>query len=107
MHRSETLKTLKDIEDAIQHEQNAGELLVILFRLLEVAETTAVASPIEVGRMNELAECLAEIRSLLVKFGSKPALQGVSGLAKDMASRFRDLEGRIKEIRNDCMARGR
>ena len=107
MQRSETIQTLKDIEEAIRHEKDTGELLVMLSRLLEIAETTIVLSRIEVGRMNQLAECLAEIRYLLDRLGSDHALQGVSRQAKEMASRYRDLEGRVKELRNDRMAMGK
>ena len=107
MHRSDTIKALKDIEEAIRHEKNTGELLIMLSKLLEIAETTMVISRIEVGRMNQLAECLAEIRYLLDRFGSDHALQGVSRQAKDMAARYRDLEGRVKELRNDRIAMGK
>jgi hypothetical protein len=58
-------------------------------------------SQIEVGVMNEMAGYLAEIRYLLDKVGSDPARQGVSRTAKHIAARYRNLEGRVKEIRND------
>lgn len=104
MHRSDTLKALQDIEKTIRQEQSTEEILLILSRLLEVAEATTDVSQIEVGRMNQLAEYLAEIRHILDKLGSDSARKSVSFAAKVMAMRYRDLEGRVKEIRNDCSA---
>ncbi len=104
MDRSGPLKELQDIEIAIRQEQNTEELLTMLSLLLDVAETTVTVSRIDVGRMNQIAESLAEIRYLLDRLGSDPAPKNVSFAAKVMAMRYRDLEGRVKEIRNDCAA---
>lgn len=104
MHASATLKALQDIEEAIRQEQSAGELLAMLSRLLDVAETAMDDSQIDVARLNHMAEYLAEIRHLLDRLGSDPAWKSVSFAAKVMAMRYRDLEGRVKEIRNDCSA---
>lgn len=104
MHRSGTLNALQEIEVALRQEQSTEDLLTMLSRLLDVAETTMDVSRIEVDLMNEMAEYLSEIRYLLDKIGSDPARQGVSLTAKSMAARYRDLEGRVKEIRNDSSA---
>jgi hypothetical protein len=105
MHRSGTLKALQEIEKTIRQEQSTGELLTMFSRVLDVAEAEINASRIEVVRMNQMAEYLAGIRYLLDRLGSDPARKSVSFAAKVMAMRYRDLEGRVKEIRNDCAAK--
>jgi len=104
MHRSGTLKVLQDIEGTIRQEQSPEELLAMLSRLLDVAEAEAGGSRIDVALMNEMAGYLAEIGYLLERLGSDPVRKSVSFAAKVMAMRYRDLEGRVKEIRNDCLA---
>lgn len=78
----------------------------MLTSLLDVAETSVGASPIEVGKLKRMAEYLAEIRSLLDTLGSVSAKAGVSFAAKVLCMRYRDLEGRVKEMRNDRLAGG-
>lgn len=102
MHRSGTYKSLQEIEIALRQEQGTEDLLAMLSGLLDVIETRMDVSQIEVGLMNEMAGYLAEIRYLLDKVGSDPARQGMSRTAKSIAARYRNLEGRVKEIRNDC-----
>jgi len=104
MPPTETLKTLKDIEIAIRQEQSTEALLVLLATLLDVTETELSVSPIDLGRMNQMAEYLGEIRYLLERIGGDPTRKSVSFTAKVMAMRYRDLEGKVKEIRNDCSA---
>jgi hypothetical protein len=107
MHRSGTFKSIQEIEVALRHEQSTEDLLTMLSGLLDIFETTMDVSLIEVGLMNEMAEYLAEIRYLLDKIGSDPARQGVSRTAKCIAARYRNLEGRVKEIRNDRAVNGK
>ena len=106
MHRSGTVKTLQDIEIAIRREQSPEELLVMHTTLLEITEIGLGVSPVEFGRMNRMAGYLAEIRYLLERIGNDPVRKSVSFAAKVMAMRYRDLEGRVKEIRNDCQVNG-
>jgi hypothetical protein len=101
MYRSGSFKSLQEIGAALGQEQGAEDLLAMLSGLLDVIETTMDVSKIEVGLINELAGYLAEIRYLLDKVGSDPARQGMSRTAKCIAARYRNLEGRVKEIRND------
>jgi len=107
MHQSGRTKVLTDIEDAMRREQSIGSLLAMLSSLLHVAETTVDHAKIEAERMNELAGYMAEIRHLLGHVQSDSRQPAVSRMAKDIAARYRDLEGRVKEIRNDCAANGK
>jgi len=107
MHRSGSLKVLQDIEGTIRQEQSPEALLAMLSRLLDIAETEVGGSRISVDLMNELAEYLAEIGYLLERLGNDPARKSVSFAAKVMAMRYRDLEGRVKEVRNDCAVNGK
>ena len=102
MQFSGTTKAIHDIEEAIRHKQSPDEILSLLSRLLEVTESSSDLKRISVGRMNQLAAYLAEIGYLLERFGSEPNPQGISRMAREMAARYRDLEGKVKEIRNDC-----
>lgn len=101
MNRSGTLKAIQDIERTIGQEQSTEGLLAMLARLIEVAESSADSTGMDAGRMSLLAEYLSEIRYLLERLGSDPARKGVSFAAKVMAMRYRDLEGKVKEMRND------
>jgi len=101
MHQSGRSKVLTDIGDAMRREQSIVSLLPMLSSLLHVAETMVDRADIEAERMNELAGYMAEIRHLLAlvqRDSRQPAVVQESG---DIAARYRELEGKIKELRND------
>ena len=93
---------LKVIEETIRKAADSEAIFAMLSQLLEVAEAK-VGDPCfnDVGRMNQMAEYLAEIRYLLDRLGNDPVAPEVSRMAKGFAARYRDMEGRVKELRND------
>jgi len=94
---------LKDIEEAIRNAKGSEALFSMLSQLLSVAEAKIGDPRFDAARMNQLAGYLAEIRYLLDLIGNDPVAAHVSWTAKAFAARYRDLEGKVKEIRNDCV----
>jgi hypothetical protein len=101
MHRSSRLKALADIEAAMRREQGVGSLLNALSSLLQVAETAVDQDALGADRMNEIAGSVAQIRYLLGHLRPEQYHPAVAEESRILAARYQDLEGRIKELRND------
>jgi hypothetical protein len=101
MHRSSRLKALADIEDAMRREQSLGSLLNALTSLLHVVETSVEQDALGADRMNEMAGYMARIRHLLGHLRPEQYHPAVAEESRILAARYQDLEGRIKELRND------
>jgi hypothetical protein len=101
MHRSGRLKALADIEAAMRREQSVGSLLSTLTRLLQVAETAVDQDALGADRMNEIAGYVAKIRCFLGRLRPEQYYPAVAEESRVLAARYQDLEGKIKELRND------
>lgn len=95
------MKALADIESAMQREMSVRSALSLLCGLVQVAESTVEQQDIEADRMNEIAGYLAEIRFLLGRLHPELYHPAVAEESISLAARYRDLEGRVKELRND------
>ncbi|MHB8843852.1 MAG: hypothetical protein ACYC7L_03810 [Nitrospirota bacterium] len=95
------IKALADIRNAMQREMNVRSALELLCGLAQVAESTVEQKDIEAGRMNEMAGYLAEIRFLLGRLRPEQCHPGVAEESRSLSARYFDLEGRVKELRND------
>lgn len=93
---------LDDIEKAIRQAKDSEAVFSMLSQLLSAAETRVGDPRFDAARMNQLAGYLAEIRYLLDLLGNDPVAVPVAWTAKAFAERYRDLEGKVKELRNDC-----
>lgn len=95
------MKALADIQNAMQREMGVRSALSLLCGLVQVAESTVERQDIEADRMNEMAGYMAEIRFLLGRLRLEQHPQAVAEKSRSLAARYRDLEGRVKELRND------
>lgn len=94
-------KALADIEHSMRREMNVRSALALLYGLVQVAESAVDQNDVEAGRMNELAGCMAEIRHLLGHLRPEQYHPMVADESRSLAARYQDLEGRVKELRND------
>jgi hypothetical protein len=101
MNRSARLKTSEGIGSTTQQEKSVKALLVMLSSLQQIAEVAVDRDAIGADRMNELAGYMAEIRHLLGHLQPELYHPAVSEESRRLAARYRDLEGRVKELRND------
>ena len=95
---------LKDIETTLRQATGSEAVFTLLAELLEIAKGTLGDPRFSAERLNQLAGYLAEIRHLLETIGNDRVTPAVSRASKIMAARYRDIEGRVKELRNDRMA---
>jgi hypothetical protein len=100
MHRSGRLKVLTDIEAAMRREQGVGSLLTSLSDLLQAAETAVEQDSPGAEGMNEIAGYVARIRHLLDNLRPELYHPAVAEESRILAARYRDLEGRVMELRN-------
>jgi hypothetical protein len=107
MQRSGTFKVLRDIEAEMLRTQSIGSMLATLASLVEVAEVAVGNAAPDADRINQLAGYLAEVRHLLGYVRSASGNPAVVLEAGAIAERFRDLEGKVKEMRNDLAAAGK
>jgi hypothetical protein len=105
MNQSTRLKKLEDIERAMREEQGLRSLLAGLAKLENVAESTVDRNAVGAERMNELAGYMAEIRHLLGHLRPEQYHPAVAEESRSLAERYRDLEGKVKELRNDARPR--
>ena len=78
--------------------------LLVLPALLDVAEAAASRSGMDPAEMNRLASYLAEIKFLLGEIDRYAGHRIDTFEALRIAERYRELEGKVKELRNDRMA---
>jgi hypothetical protein len=104
MERTNRQKALADIEDAMRRGQSVGSLLTALSGLLRLTETTVEQDALGADRMNEIAGYVAQIRYLLGHLRPELYHPAVAEESRALVARYRDLEGRVKELRNDRMA---
>jgi tryptophanase len=89
----------KAVIEAVLKASNVDEMCGALDVLSSEIRRQVEAGPIELDDAQAMAEQIAQIRSLLQeleRFGVK-ACQGAGGIPE----RYLELEGKIKEIRND------
>jgi hypothetical protein len=94
-------RTSRDILETMQQVKDLDSCLEALPALLDAVEALAEEHEISVDRINHIAGCLAEIRSLLQEIDryAGPRIETLS--VPRIGKRFRDLEGWLKELRND------
>jgi hypothetical protein len=97
----ERTKMLKDIQTVMQMAQGFDCYLAVLPVLLDIAAATVDDPALDVDRMNEMAGYLAEIRFLLDEIDRYAGPQADSLAVLRIAERYRELEGTLKELRND------
>jgi hypothetical protein len=95
----------EDLLKSIFARKEAGELFEQLDRLFRDASQVLTRRPQNAAEMTQLAGSVAEIRHLLVELSSMPLPKGRQGSSREhcraLADRYLDLEGRVKELRND------
>ena len=93
--------TIHHLQTVLREAQGFEGYFALLPAMLVMAETAMDEPGMDAGRMNEMAGYLAEIRFLLSeieRYGG-PEVDTLEVLR--LARRYRDLEGRLKERRND------
>lgn len=90
-------------------ESRVADVHADLAALLHGADSMAARGSLSDERIGEIISYVAEIRKLLQELTSVLSLHG-QGTARtslaDLQARFLDLEGKIKEIRNDAEMKG-
>ena len=97
----ERTKKLKDIAAVMQQEQGLEAYLSVLPGLLDVAEASIEDLREDTDGLNRISGYMAEIRHLLAEI-DRYASSRIDTLAVlRISDRYRDLEGKFKELRND------
>lgn len=97
----ERTKKLQDIQATMQREQGIEVYLAVLPALLDVAEASIEDLREDTDGLNRIAGYMAEIRHLLSEIDryAGPRIDTLAVLR--ISDRYRDLEGKFKEMRND------
>lgn len=94
----------QELMERIQRAHSIDELVPDLEALYSVAERKLEqAAPESPVVLNRLAGYLAEVRFLLDQLGGRSARLLCGDRVRSLAGRYRDLEGRVKEHRNDLI----
>lgn len=95
MKKSEAIKRTANIDDLYDH----------LEWLIRETERIVSARTATFEEMRMIADSLKDVRLLLIELDYRDAWPGIAGAAgptvKALASRYLDLEGKAKELRND------
>ncbi len=96
---------------AIICREESDRLFVMLETLFRDAGSLLAERPSRIREVEELAGHVAEIRRLLLHLSRLPMLPGGRGmpheLSRYLAARYEELEGRVKELRNDIVRSSR
>jgi hypothetical protein len=97
----DTLQRLTSIRVELAHTQSRDSLHALATDLLAVAEDMVDASQVGPDRLNDIAGSLASIRYLLGELGRLEGSSPTAEARRKIAERYRGLEGKVKELRND------
>lgn len=99
---------MKQTSNAIRKDLCSADLPEALAALADEAERITHAYRLRYDELADIARSLADIRSLLDELARSEAAaagaEGPSAAGRLFAERYRDLEGRVKEMRNDSCA---
>jgi len=98
---------MKNRTEDIKNAKNGDEIRELLEWMMSEAERIISSQQLALDESSKLALYLTQIRLLLDELSSFEARRGATDpatfLAAGLLSRFLDLEGRVKEIRNDLL----
>ncbi len=98
---------MKDLLSSINAARSLDELLFLMAMLSRRMETMMSSGAFGEADVQGLVGPLAMIRSLLTTLSSSPVRSGETALqrtlARALADRYGDIEGQIKEMRNDMV----
>lgn len=97
----ERTKKLQDIQSTMRTEQGIDAYLAVLPALLDVAEASIEDLREDSEGLTQIAGYLAEIRHLLTEIDRYAGSRIDTLAVLRISDRYRDLEGRFKEMRND------
>ncbi len=96
---------MDNLDERIRKAVSAAQCLEILQSLAQETERIITDNPVTAGETQAMAECLSQIRGLLaeliVAWREAPANDPDTISALLLFERINDLEGRVKELRND------
>ncbi|MHB8844699.1 MAG: hypothetical protein ACYC7L_08100 [Nitrospirota bacterium] len=96
---------LADVRRAISKAQGLGELLPLVVMLLQETESMMNGRTLNEDDIRRIAAPLAKIRFLLTTIATRGCVPDDSSpegaLVRDLIEHYEDIEGRIKEMRND------
>lgn len=96
---------LADLRKAIGQARGLRDLLPLIVMLLQETEAMMNGRTLTENDIRRIAAPLAKIRFLLTTIApgghSQEDSSPEGALARDLIERYRDIEGRIKEMRND------
>ena len=97
--------TLTDLREAIDHAKGIADLLPMIVALLQETEAVIDGRTLNDDDIRLIATPLAKIRFLLTALaarGGDPVDSSREGaLISELIERYQDIEGRLKEMRND------
>ncbi len=85
----------------ISKDADVDNLFADIRTLFDVTERVIASHAVTADQLNQYATNLAMIRSLLQKMSGRRLDGGGSPDSRLLAEQCRDLEGRVKELRND------
>jgi hypothetical protein len=97
----ERTKKLQDIQTAMQRDQGIDAYLAVLPSLLDVAEASIEDLRGDAEGLNQISGYMAEIRHLLAEIDRYVGSRIDTLAVLRISDRYRDLEGKFKEMRND------
>jgi len=98
---------MHDLQAEMQKAQGLEECLRLLPGLLDLAEASLDNPGANPCRLDQIAAYLAEIRFLLGEIEYLAGNRLNDPAVRHVADRYRELEGRVKELRNDRKRAGR
>ena len=96
---------MNNLDERIRTAGNAAQCLEVLQLLAQETERIITSNRVTAGEARVIAERLSQIRGLLSELTiaekKAPAIDPGRPSALVLSQRFSDLEGRVKELRND------